>query len=211
MGRTSRALLFGIRCLQAEEDSLTDRELLERFALGRDERSFAVLVRRHGPMVFAACRRALGNDHDAEDVFQAVFLVLARKAGRGGWRDCVGAWLYEVARRLAAEVRSRDSSRRHREQLSARPAECIANSEGDLSAALDEELARLPRAEREPLILCYLEGRPREESAQLLGLSLRTLERRLTQGRDRLRVRLEAPGHHPNYRRRPFFLFPPQP
>src|SRR3954451_4277967 len=111
MGRASRALLFGLRRLSPEDDSLTDRELLARFAAGRDEGSFAALVRRHGPMVFATCRRALPCEQDAEDVFQAVFLVLARKAG-GRWRDGVGAWLHEVARRLSAECYSRDAARR---------------------------------------------------------------------------------------------------
>src|SRR5262245_19679297 len=121
MGRASLgALLFGARSL-SEDGALTDRELLERFADGRDERSFAAIVRRHGPMVLGACRRVLGNPHDAEDVAQAVFLVLAKKAGRGGWRDCVGAWLHEVARRLSVEARSRDLARRRREESAARP------------------------------------------------------------------------------------------
>jgi hypothetical protein len=89
MGRASRGLLLGLRRLSKEDDSLSDRELLARFAAGRDEGSFAALVRRHRPMVFATCCRALPCEQDAEDVFQAVFLVLARKAG-GRWRD--GAW-----------------------------------------------------------------------------------------------------------------------
>jgi RNA polymerase sigma factor (sigma-70 family) len=194
MGRASQALLFGLRRLTSEDDSLTDRELLARFAAGRDEGSFAALVRRHGPMVFATCRRALPCEQDAEDVFQAVFLVLARKAG-GHWRDGVGAWLHEVARRLTAEFCSRDAARRRRERAAARPER--EETKDHSLAALDEELARLPADERDAVILCHLEGRPREQAARLLGLSLRTFERRLAFGMDRLRGRLGARGAAP--------------
>src|SRR6516165_9330830 len=125
---------------------LSDRELLGRFACQRDEDAFAELVRRHGPMVLAVCRRVLHNLHDADDVFQAAFLVVARKAKVRGWRDSVANWLYLVAYRLALRVREEAQRRaRHESRTTVAapidPLEAVSGRE--LCAALDEELSQL--------------------------------------------------------------------
>jgi C-terminal peptidase prc len=174
----------------------TDRELLERFAARRDEAAFAALMERHGPMVFGVCRRALRHRQDAEDAFQATFLVLARKAGSAGWRDSVHNWLYEVASRLVAEARVKAARRRrHEEQAGRERTEARPDHAGrELAALIDEELLRLPARFRTPLLLCYLEGLTSDQAARQLGWSLRTLQRRLAQGRDLLRQRLTRRG-----------------
>jgi C-terminal peptidase prc len=174
----------------------TDRELLTRFASRRDQAAFAALVERHGPMVLGVCRRALHQEQDAEDAFQATFLVLARKASSTRWRDSVHNWLYEVASRLAAESRTRAARRRrHEEQAGRGRPEALPPDAGrELAAVLDEELGRLPARCREPLLLCYLEGQTTDQAARRLGWSLRTLQRRLAQGRDLLRHRLTRRG-----------------
>jgi C-terminal peptidase prc len=174
----------------------TDRELLTRFAARHDEAAFAALVERHGPMVLRVCRRALRQEQDAEDAFQATFLVLARKAGTTRWRASVHNWLYEVATRLAAESRTRAARRRRHEAQAgrARPEAPPPDAGRELAALLDEELGRLPARYREPLLLCYLEGQTSDQTARRLGWSLRTLQRRLEQGRDLLRRRLTRRG-----------------
>ncbi|HEX5268945.1 MAG TPA: sigma-70 family RNA polymerase sigma factor [Gemmataceae bacterium] len=174
----------------------SDRELLRRFAARRDQAAFTALVERHGPMVWGVCRRALRHEQDAEDVFQATFLVLARKADALPWRDSVHNWLYEVASRLAAECRARAARRRHHEEQAGRArAEALPPDAGrELAAVLDEELALLPGRYRAPLLLCYLEGQTGDQAARHLGWSLRTVQRRLAQGRDLLRNRLTRRG-----------------
>src|SRR5262249_18349676 len=152
--------------------------------------------RRHGGLVFAACRRLLHNDADAEDVFQATFLVLARRPRSVRSACSVGPWLYGVALRLAARLRSDVRRRRIVERdagqgpASARPERTLRGVE----AALDEELAELPDRLRAPLVLCYLEARTRDEAARELGWSPRTLRRRLDEGRRRLHLRLTRRG-----------------
>jgi DNA-directed RNA polymerase specialized sigma24 family protein len=96
-------------------DGLTDRELLERFVAEREEAAFAALVQRHGPLVLGVCRRLLGDAHDAEDAFQATFLVLTRKAASVRWQESVGNWLYGVARRVAGKARAARVRRRANE------------------------------------------------------------------------------------------------
>jgi RNA polymerase sigma factor (sigma-70 family) len=175
----------------------SDRQLLECFARNRDEEAFRALVRRHAALVLGVCRRALGNRHDAEDCFQATFLVLARKAGAVRWQESVAGWLHQVATRLAAEIRVRDARRLRREQTAAaetRPSNRDEVAVRELGAVLDEELHRLPERARLPLLLCYLQGQTRDQAAQLLGLSLRTFERRLQYARDVLRQRLARRG-----------------
>jgi RNA polymerase sigma factor (sigma-70 family) len=176
---------------------LSDRELLRRFATQRDESAFTTLVQRHGPMVLNVGRRVLHNDHDAEDVFQATFLVLLRKAATLRWQRSVGNWLYEVAYRLALKAKTAAARRTLHEaqvpqsQSADLPAELTWR---ELQTLLDEELHRLPASYRVPLILCYLEGTTRDEAAHRLGWSLSTLKRRLERGREQLRLRLVRRG-----------------
>src|SRR5262249_12826211 len=147
--------------------------------------AFAALVRRHGALVMGVSRRVLHHDQDAEDVFQATFLILARQADSSRWHKSIAGWLYCVAYRLALRTRARNGRRRDLEQDAAAFLGTRAASGGDLgelSAALDEELTRLSEPCREPLLLCYLEGKTRDQAARELGWSLRTLERRLAQG-----------------------------
>src|SRR5262245_6622617 len=172
----------------------TDRSLLERFSALRDEDAFATLVRRHGPLVWGVCRRVLGHRQDAADVFQATFFVLARKAATVRWRDSVGSWLYEVAFRLSNETRVKTARRRYHEQRAAVEIHSTPARNQDVYALLDEELHRLPAKYRAPLLLCYLQGRTSDQAADELGWSLRTLQRRLAQGRELLRVRLTRRG-----------------
>jgi RNA polymerase sigma factor (sigma-70 family) len=180
-----------------EAGSLTDRELLERFTACHDEDAFAALVRRHARLVWNVCRRLLPQDQDAEDVFQAVFLVLARKAAAVRWRDSVAGWLYEAASRLAAEVRADAGRRQLREREAGqvpRPEPLPETARRELCAVLDEELLRLPEECRAALLLCYWEGKTRDEAARQLGCPLGTLKRRLERGRSLLRQRLTRRG-----------------
>jgi C-terminal peptidase prc len=143
------------------------------------------------------CRRILSHHQDAEDAFQAAFLVLARKADTIEWRDSVSSWLYEVAYRLAEETRVKAARRAFHERRAAiqrrAPEECSKAGQ-ELCALLDEELYRLPDRFRAPLLLCYMQGLTSDQAARQLGWSLRTLERRLAQGRERLRLRLARRG-----------------
>jgi RNA polymerase sigma factor (sigma-70 family) len=173
----------------------SDGDLLRRYADRHDEAAFAILVERHGPMVWKACRRALDNHHDAEDVFQATFLVLARKAGAVHWRDSVAGWLYAVALRLAAKARSQAGRRPRTAAVEPAAADPFAAlSARELLAALDEEMASLPERFRGPAVLCWLEGRTQQEAARLLGLSFITLRRRLERGKQLLHGRLTRRG-----------------
>jgi C-terminal peptidase prc len=177
--------------------TLPDRQLLERFTADRDEDAFATLVRRHAPLVWGVCRRMLRHEQDAEDAFQATFLVLARRAGSVTWQLSVANWIYEVASRVAAEARTKNARRRLREkQVRAMPEEKAMPeaTTRELCAVLDEELHRLPEKYRTPLLLCYLEGQATDQAARQLGWSRRTLQRRLAQGRERLRARLIRRG-----------------
>src|SRR5262249_55017109 len=174
-----------------------DSELLDRFRSGHESAAFETLVRRHGPLVLGVCRRVLGNPHDAEDAFQTTFLTLARQAAAVGRRGAVAGWLYRVAYHTALRARAQAAARSQREhQILIRPSpDPLEEVTGrELLAILDEELQRLPERFRTPLIFCYLEGWTRDEAARELGWSLRTLKRRLEQGRDRLRERLGRRG-----------------
>jgi RNA polymerase sigma factor (sigma-70 family) len=175
----------------------TDAELLSRFAQSRDEAAFAQLVHRHGGMVLAVCRRMLGNTADAEDSFQATFLVLARRAGSIRKRELLGNWLCGVARRVAAKARATGQKRRLREQPmidSDQFADRLLNHGSELQAVLDEEVARLPARYRKPLVLCYLDGVSNETAARLLNCPKGTVQSRLAWARERLRSRLSRRG-----------------
>jgi RNA polymerase sigma factor (sigma-70 family) len=179
------------------EERVSDRELLSRFAQHRDQGAFAALVRRHGPMVFSVCQRILHNSHDAEDTFQATFLTLARKAASRNWHESVGPWLYLVASRLA--LRGKAGAGRHARldphaDRSAPDDPLAAASSREVVALLHEQLGQLPESCRAPLVLCGLEGLTRDEAAQQLGWSVGTLRRRLEQGRQLLRDRLQRHG-----------------
>jgi RNA polymerase sigma factor (sigma-70 family) len=178
------------------DGSLTDGQLLACFVARRDEASFAALVRRHGGMVFAVCRRVLGHVQDAEDAFQATFLVLARKASSLRNGEAVGNWLYGVAYRTALEARKRIVRRRAREiPMEDVPAVEVSPAEPqDWRPLLERELNRLPERYRTPVVLCHLEGRSRQEVARQLGVPEGTLSSRLATARQMLAKRLAR--HH---------------
>jgi RNA polymerase sigma factor (sigma-70 family) len=177
--------------------SLTDAQLLERFAIGRDEPAFAALMVRHGPMVLGVCRRLLHDADQAEDAFQAAFLVLARKAGAIQRRPLLSAWLYGVAYKVAARLRGRTWRRQARETSGADLASVAASVDpdpSDLPPLLHQEVQRLPDKYRNPIVLCYLEGKTHEEAALLLRWPLGTVKTRLARARDLLRSSLTRRG-----------------
>ncbi len=185
------------RLLAGGADEPGDPQLLEHFLRRRDEGAFATLVRRHGPMVLAVCRRLLPDPNDAEDAFQATFLVLVRKASSVGRPERLGNWLYGVAYRVALKARGHNARRRRREQpLVDVPAEdAVADLVWrELRPALDEELRRLPEKYRVPVVLCYLEGVSKREAARRLGWPEGTLSTRLHRAREILRGRLARRG-----------------
>ncbi len=189
---------------------LPDGQLLERFASRQDhdaEAAFAALVSRHGPTIRSACRSLLADPNDADDAFQATFLVLARKARMIRRPELLGNWLYGTAHRTARTLKTRAARRLKHEAGEAAMARAGASSDPEeipnqairreQAAVIHEELARLPRACRTVLILCDLEGRPHEQAAHLLRCSDRTLRRRLVRARHLLRVRLTRRGLAP--------------
>jgi RNA polymerase sigma factor (sigma-70 family) len=180
-----------------KEDDLPDHQLLERFALSQDEAAFAALLKRHGPMVLGVCRSVLHNLHDAEDAFQATFLVLARKAGSIHRREAVGSWLQRVAYHLAADAQAEAARRRALERRAAAmpPADPVLDlTVRELRRVLHEELRQLPEEYRAPLVLCCLEEKSLEEAARLLGWTKWAVKGRLQRGRERLRARLRRRG-----------------
>lgn len=178
-----------VRRLSATE-AAQDRVLLERFTRDEDEAAFAELVRRHGPMVLAACRRVLRHEQDAEDAFQAAFLVLARKAG-SIQQDCIAGWLFQVAQRLALRAKTTGDRRR----LHPLPAEVPANAvDASLGVAINEELAALPEPYRVAIVLCYLEGKSQAEAARELATTTDAVNSRLKRARELLRHRLARQG-----------------
>jgi RNA polymerase sigma factor (sigma-70 family) len=181
----------------AEAQGASDRALIESFVSDRDDAAFATLFRRHGPMVLSLCRRVLRNEEEADDAFQATFLVLARKAHSLRSRDTVSSWLYGVAYRTALKARCSAARRRARE--AAAPARVAADPLTELTVAeaqgiVDRELASLPEKYRAPLLLCCLQGLARDEAARQLGWTLGLLKSRLEQARELLRDRLSRRG-----------------
>ncbi|CAN5360763.1 hypothetical protein BH10PLA2_BH10PLA2_18040 [soil metagenome] len=193
-----QVLNFARRIADASEAThASDHNLLEHFRLHSDHASFAALIERHGAMVWATCRRVLDCSQDAEDCFQAAFLVLARKAGTLKRGESLGGWLHRVAYRLALRCQSAHGRRRQKEGGAA--AMKSATSESDptwkeLRVLLDRELELLPQTYRVPLVLCYLEGKSNSQAARELGWPIGTLKGRLVRGKTLLRQRLEKSG-----------------
>jgi RNA polymerase sigma factor (sigma-70 family) len=175
----------------------TDAQLLGRFVQERDEAAFEALLRRHGPMVLGVCRRLLGDQHAAEDAFQATFLVLARKAATVVPRELVANWLHGVACHVAMKARAMSMKRRSREKQVANmpePAAVVREDWDDARELLDQELGRLPEKYRVPLVLCELEGKTHKEAARQLGWPEGTVAGRLSRGRAMLAERLKRRG-----------------
>jgi RNA polymerase sigma factor (sigma-70 family) len=185
--------------------ALPDRDLLCRYLERRDEAAFAALVERHGPLVLGVCRAVLRHTQDAEDAFQATFLVLARKAAAIHKGDSLAGWLHRVASRIAHKARAGAGRRQAVEAKAASSTEGRQAgpdhtapvddlSWGEVRAVLHAELAALPERFRTPLVLCYLQGLTQEEAARRLGWTTATVKGRLHRGRLRLRGRLERRG-----------------
>jgi RNA polymerase sigma factor (sigma-70 family) len=195
--RSLRALLKRVYSVlpSPPQREVSDAALLGRFVRERDQGAFELLVWRHGPMVLGACRRVLRHEQDAEDAFQAAFLILARKAASIGKGESLGRWLNKVAYRAA--LRARQAARRCEARLDERPppeversgpAELLAGQE--MGAVLDEGINLLPEKYRVAFVLCYLEGKTNAEAAELLGCPKGTVLSRLARARERLRRRL---------------------
>jgi RNA polymerase sigma factor (sigma-70 family) len=178
----------------------SDAALLERFVVDNDEAAFEVLVQRHGPMVHGVCRRILVDSHEAEDAFQATFLVLARRAGTIRTPGAIGAWLHAVACQVATRARKARSQRDRVLILTeldigqTNPAESVDAEWRELRPVLDEELGRLPEKYRAPVVLCYLEDRSNAEAAEQLGWPVGTVKGRLARARSLLQNRLARRG-----------------
>jgi len=194
---TTTVVRRGLSRLSDPPDTRTDADLLRDYLGGDRDRAFGVLVRRHGPVVLAVCRRALGNAADADDAFQAVFLRLARRAAAVRDPRALPAWLHRVAVRVA----HRALARRRPVPLPgdvADPADPLGGVVWrDLRRVLDEELDRLPERLRTPVLLCLFDGLTRDEAAVRLGVSLNTARRRVEAGRELLRARLLRRGVGP--------------
>jgi RNA polymerase sigma factor (sigma-70 family) len=186
-----------IRRLIRGPGDATDHELLERFTYQQDGVAFAALIERHGPMVLGVCRRVLGLEQDAEDAFQATFLVLAVKARSIRKRGSLGSWLYGVASRLSLKMRAQAARRRLHERRALPMSPEAADRDRDwaeLRPLVDEELQHLPEKYRAPLVLCYLEGKTNADAARELGCATGSMSKRLSRGRDLLRARLIRRG-----------------
>jgi RNA polymerase sigma factor (sigma-70 family) len=194
---TPRTVLGFLRTLAAtpEADALSDGQLLGRFVARRDEDAFAALLRRRGPLVLGVCRQIVGDPHLAEDVFQATFLVLARKAASVRRKQSLAGWLYRVANNLAVEVRRQQARRqRHERQASLMLRTEPAPTGNDWQPILHEEVNRLPAKYRVPVVLCYLYGMTNEEAARELCWPIGTVKGRLTRARALLHTRLTRRG-----------------
>jgi RNA polymerase sigma factor (sigma-70 family) len=200
VGLTSPILLQIRRMVEDDRTKQrSDQDLLAAFAGRRDEAAFHALVHRHGPMVLDVCRCVLANEADAEDAFQAAFLILARRAGSIRKAGSLGSWLYGVAYRTALHAQ-RELTRRRKHERHAPPRDATAADDLSWREALrvvHEEVNRLAQRHQAPLVLCYLQGRTQDEAAARLGLAKGTLKMRLEQGRALLRKRLVRRGLGP--------------
>ena len=176
---------------------LSEAQLLDRFLARDDPSAFEALVARHGPTVLAVCRRVLRDPHQADDAFQATFLLLVRKAGSVRDADLLGPWLHRVAYRVAIRAGQAEAKRRTRETASSQTLELAAAPESpnrDLGLALHEALEGLPEKYRAPIVLCDLEGRTHEEAAKSLKWPIGSVKGRLSRGRELLKTRLTRRG-----------------
>ena len=183
--------------LQRDEAGLTDGQLLEYYLSRREEAALEALVRRHAPMVWGVCRRLLGNHHDAEDAFQATFLVLVRKAASIASPKLLANWLYGVAHQTALNARATAAKRRARERQVTEmpePAATVPDLWNDVQPLLDQELSRLPDKYRVAIVLCDLEAKSRKDAARQLGVPEGTLAARVARGRVMLAKRLARHG-----------------
>jgi RNA polymerase sigma factor (sigma-70 family) len=192
-----RGLLRGLRQAAPDGQGPSDGDLLESYVACCDDAAFEALLRRHGPMVLGVCRRILGNEADAEDAFQATFLILVRKAANLHSGGLVGSWLYRVAHNTARKARAMSRQRwaREREAAAAVPKEQAAEEAWrQVQALLDEEVSRLPEKYRATIVLCELQGKTIEQAARELGCPQGTLATRLARGRALLGKRLAKHG-----------------
>jgi len=178
------------------DEPTTDAALLTHFAKSGDGRAFASLVERYGTMVLGVCRRTARHEQDAEDAFQATFLVLARKAGAIRRRESIGPWLYSVATRVGRKARDASARRRAREATldEALAAGSMADEADELRPILDEAVSMLPPRFSRPVVLCYFQGQSTEAAARALGCPKGTVLSRLARARDRLRSQLARRG-----------------
>jgi RNA polymerase sigma factor (sigma-70 family) len=191
-------LLRHIRALVGEQTAAaTDAELLERFAASREEAAFAALVERYGRLVFGVCRRVLRHAQDAEDAFQATFLILAHKAASVRKRDSTASWLYGVAYRVAVKAKADAARRLEHERRTPTMTRREPHAEmltRELQEVIDEELSHLPERYRAPVVLCCLAGKTQEQAARELGWPVGSMSRWLTRGKELLRKRLARRG-----------------
>src|SRR5262245_34038456 len=193
-----------LRCVRRITDHAApapdDSALLTRFGTARQPAAYEALVARHGPMVLRVCQHMLGNRHDAEDAFQATFLVLARKAANVRPPGALAGWLHGVAYRVALKARTAALRRRHEDLApdlappDPRPDPLMELTAREALRALEDEVQRLPEAYRLPVVLCCLHGATQEEAARQLGCTPGSVKGRLERGRARLHARLARRG-----------------
>ncbi|HEV3203497.1 MAG TPA: sigma-70 family RNA polymerase sigma factor [Gemmataceae bacterium] len=196
-GQTNTVIRYIRQLMDADSDPSPAGQLLDRFVHHQDEAAFRTLVHRFGPVVWGVCRRVLRAEPDAEDAFQATFLVLVRKAKTISKGDLLGNWLYGVAYRIAIRAKANALKRLfHERQAEPMPAEDskVDNTIRELGPVLDEEVQRLPAKYRVPFVLCYLEGKTNEEAARELRCPKGTVQSRLARAREKLRRRLSQRG-----------------
>ena len=178
-------------------DEPTDDELIKRYHSARDDAAFALLVKRYAPLVSRVCCRILRNAQDAEDAFQATFVVLLRRAGSVRWQKSIAGWMYEVSHRVATKSRAavaRRAAAAGQEILATLSAPAPDDPEADRRLIVDEEIARLPESLRVPVVMCYLQGLTNAQAARRIGCREGTVVSRLARAREKLRRRLKARG-----------------